>query len=170
MKFPLSFAFPTHAGEKLKSRTLYPHASRLAVWKVLWMSFLPSKQKLSDVRLSFTGPLHLVATEWLRQDPSTRLGWIDLLFFKSLENHRVWSLWALGLICHARMKLGCKNAEGTRCRSSVGRARVLWKKVPQWGHQEMSLGMSAQSGCLVLVHVHSRRSLGVANGGGTTLF
>ena len=32
---------------------------------------------------------------------------------------------------------------------------------PQWGHQEMSLGMRAQLGCLVLVHLtcigHSER-------------
>ena len=35
----------------------------------------------------------------------------------------------------------------------------------------VSLGMSTQLGCLVLMHVHSQRSLAVANGrGGTTLF
>ena len=39
---------------------------------------------------------------------------------------------------------------------------------PQWGHQEMSLGMSAQSGCLVLVHTHPQKV--TRKRGGTTLF
>ena len=37
---------------------------------------------------------------------------------------------------------------------------------PQWGHQEMSQGMSAQSGGLELVHTHPQGSLAKANGGG----
>ena len=41
---------------------------------------------------------------------------------------------------------------------------------PQWGHQEMRGGMSAQSGGLELVHVHSQtHSKQSKKGGGTTL-
>ena len=46
---------------------------------------------------------------------------------------------------------------------------VFLHSPPQWGHQEMRGGMSAQSGCLVLVHVHSQTHSKTILEGGTTL-